>query len=427
MTSKTRSKEPKRFFERHRHLKHFLIGLLIIIILITAWTVCAEVRSARHQSKLQPFYDTRGLTLKGQLGQVVRQEPLGVNVAGGSGLRMLYRTQRSDGSYAFSSGMVFIPNNTNAGLPRPVVAWAHGTLGLGDSCAPSRTTDPVSNIAWVSSMLRKGWVVTATDYAGFGTPGTQGYLVGGDEAHDVLNSVQAARDLPQAHAGSNFTIWGHSQGGNSALFSASQAAAYAPELRLDGTVASAPAAELLPLLGEQYGTAADWIIGPLITTSWPTANTDLKTTDILTTIGQNNYQKIADHCIAQATIAGLIRTVLGQKFFSANPIDVPAWRAMAQQQSAPLLAPTQPLLVIESKTDKVVLPNTTALYIQTACRANSNLASLWLDKASHQKIPDASATQVISWISDRFADKPNNSSCAQPLPFAPATIPPARY
>jgi len=37
---------------------------------------------------------------------VVRQEPLGVKVAGGSGVRVLYRTQRADGSYTFSSGMV---------------------------------------------------------------------------------------------------------------------------------------------------------------------------------------------------------------------------------------------------------------------------------------------------------------------------------
>ena len=137
------------------------------------------------------------------MGQVVRHEPLGVSIQNGSAQRVLYRTQRADGTATFASGMVFIPNNNNGGLPRPVVAWAHGTVGMGDQCAPSRTKDPTGNIAWVSQMLAKGWVVTATDYAGLGTPGTEGYLVGGDEAHDVLNSVRAARDLPAprpAHA-----------------------------------------------------------------------------------------------------------------------------------------------------------------------------------------------------------------------------------
>ncbi|HEY5442169.1 MAG TPA: lipase family protein, partial [Candidatus Saccharimonadales bacterium] len=242
MAGKKAPKQSKRFWARHHHLKHFLIGLLAIIALVAVWTAFVEVRSSMQQAKLQPFYNTQNLPAKGPLGQVVRQEPLGVTIAGGSGTRILYRTQHANGSYTFSSGMVFIPNNSKAGSPRPVVAWAHGTLGLGDACAPSRTSNPVSDIAWVSSMLEKGWVVTATDYAGFGTAGTQGYLVGGDEAHDVLNSVRAARNLPQSQAGTTFVIWGHSQGGNSALFSASDAAAYAPELQLDGTVASAPAA-----------------------------------------------------------------------------------------------------------------------------------------------------------------------------------------
>lgn len=418
------SKKSRHFLARHRHLKHFLFGLLAFVLIIAVWTVFVEVRSSIQQSRLQPFYNTQGLATNGPLGQVVRQEPLGVKVTGGSGVRILYRTQRADGSYTFSSGMVFIPNNDNAGLPRPVVAWAHGTLGMGDACAPSRTGNPVSNIAWVNTMMAKGWVVTATDYAGFGTPGADGYLVGGDEAHDVLNSVRAARNLAGSDVGTTFAIWGHSQGGNSALFSASEAATYAPELHLIGTVASAPAAELLPLLNEQYGTVADWVIGPLIATSWPAANSSLNANDIMTADGRNNYQRIANHCITRATIAGLIRSVLGQKFFSTNPVNVPAWRAMAQQQSAPVLTPAQPLLVVESKTDKVVLPNTTALYIQTACKAGSNLASLWLNNVAHQNIPAASANNVISWIGARFANQPNTSSCSQPLPFTPASIPP---
>ena len=420
---KTKSKKSKHFLARHRYFKYFLLALLAFVLIITAWTIVVEVRSSIAQSKLQPFYNTQGLKLNGAPGQVVRQEPLGVNVPGGTGVRILYRTQRADGSYTFSSGMVFIPDNANAGLPRPVVAWAHGTLGMGSACAPSRTSDPVASIAWVSSLLAKGWVVSATDYAGFGTAGTQGYLVGGDEAHDVLNSVRAAHNLSQAQAGTTYAIWGHSQGGNSALFSASQATSYAPELQLVGTVASAPAAELVPLLDEQYGTAADWVIGPLVAVSWPSADANLNAHNILTADGYSNYHKIANHCIVRATIAGVIRSVLGQKFFTTNLINVPAWRAMADAQSAPILAPTQPLFVIESKTDQVVLPNTTALYIQTACRNGSNLASLWLNNVAHQNIPAASSGNVVNWISDRFAHKQNVSSCAQPLPFVPAAVP----
>lgn len=420
MAKRTATKTKERFWNRHHHLKHFLIALAAIIIVIVVLTLIGNARTNHRQAKLQPFYETKGLSLAGAPGQVVRQEPLGVTVPGGTGVRVLYRTQRPDGTPTFSSGMVFIPDNTNAGTPRPVVAWAHGTLGLGDECTPSRTPNPVGDIAWVSSMLQKGWVVTATDYAGFGTPGTQGYLVGEAEAHDVLNSVRAARDIPAARAGSTFAIWGHSQGGNSALFSAHEAGTYAPELMLAGTTASAPAAELLPLLQEQYGTVADWVIGPLISESWPAFNKDLNINDVLTTQGLKNYRKVADQCIVKSTLGGLVRNVFKQKFFFKNPIDVPAWRTMAEQQSAPLPAAGQPLLVVESKTDKVVLPNTTALYIQQACAVNTNIATLWLDKASHQDIPKDSSGQVINWLANRFAGKANKSSCGQSQPIKPA-------
>src|SRR5664279_993326 len=100
-------KKKKHFLERHRHFKHTLIGVLAIILVIGGWTIFAEVRLSVQQSKLQPFYNTSGLQAKGPLGQVVRQEPLGVKVTGGKGVRVLYRTQKADGTYTFSSGMIF--------------------------------------------------------------------------------------------------------------------------------------------------------------------------------------------------------------------------------------------------------------------------------------------------------------------------------
>lgn len=316
--------------------------------------------------------------------------------------------------------MVFIPNNTTAGTPRPVVAWAHGTVGMGDACAPSRTPNPESAIPWVGEMLARGWVVTASDYAGLGTSGVEGYLIGGDEAQDVLNSVRALKYIPDAQAGNAFAVWGHSQGGHSALFTAAEASTYAPELNLVGTVASAPAAELVPLLNETYDTTLDWVIGPEVMTAWPSAYSNLDPASITTTAGLNNYQKIANQCIAPATLGGLVRHALNQDFFKENLSTSAPWLAAAKAETAPVLSSSQPLLVAESLTDQVVLPNTTALYIQRACQAGSDLSSLWLTDVGHIQLSSTIAPQVIGWISDRFAGQPNASTCNQPLPIAPA-------
>lgn len=419
------NKKSSKFQPYFKRFEHLFVGLLIcfcvLLLAITGVAVYNKLKIDHQQSRLQPFYNTAGLPGSGPLGQVVRSEPLGISVPNGSGYRILYRTQRADNSLTYASGMVFIPNNSTAGVPRPVVAWAHGTVGMGDQCAPSRLANPIANIDWVGQMLARGWVVTATDYAGLGTPGTEAYLVGSSEAHDVLNSVRALKYLPAAQAGNSFAVWGHSQGGNSSLFTASQAAAYAPELKLVGTVASAPAAELVPLLQQTYGTTLDWVIGPEAMLSWPASFPGLSVASVTTKAGQDNYKRLANQCILWATLGGIVRNKLNQQFFSTNVADVPGWRAVASSQSAPVLSPSQPLLVAESLTDQVVLPDTTALYIQQACRAGSNLSSLWLNDVGHIQLSNVIAPEVISWINDRFAGRPNLSTCNQPLPIPPAS------
>lgn len=412
---------------RHWHLKHFLVGLIIVlvglVVLLGAVVAWNNWQVSRRQHNLAPFYNTSGLSLAGPIGQVVRSEPLGVGVQNGSAERIIYRTQRADGTVTFASGMVFIPNSSRAGLPRPVVAWAHGTVGMGDQCAPSRIAKPTGNIAWVSDMLAKGWVVTATDYAGLGTPGTEGYLVGGDEARDVLNSVRAARGIPAAQAGNRFAVWGHSQGGHSALLTAAHAAGYAPELHLVGTVASAPAAELVPLLSETNGTTLDWVIGPEVLKSWPSIYPGLNVRSVTTNQGYNNYQRIADQCVNQSTLGAITRTKFKQKFFNTNLVQVPAWRAAAANQTAPVLQSGQPLMVAESLDDKVVLPNTTALYMKNACAAHSNLTTLWLTGVGHIQLAGVISPQVIGWIGDRFAGLPAANNCDRALPIPPASMP----
>ena len=66
-------------------------------------------------------------------------------------------------------------------------------------------------------MLDRGYVVAATDYPGLGTPEVHPYLVGTSEARAVLDSVRAARAIPEAAAGARFAVWGRSQGGQAAL------------------------------------------------------------------------------------------------------------------------------------------------------------------------------------------------------------------
>jgi acetyl esterase/lipase len=117
-------------------------------------------------------------------------------------------------------------------------------------------------------MLARGYVVTATDYPGLGTPEVHPYLVGRSEARAVLDSVRAAKKIPEAGAGDRFAVWGHSQGGQAALFTGLEAARYAPELKIVGVAAAAPATDLAALMSEDLGTGGGNNITAMTLWSW---------------------------------------------------------------------------------------------------------------------------------------------------------------
>jgi pimeloyl-ACP methyl ester carboxylesterase len=135
----------------------------------------------------------------------------------------------------------------------PVVSWAHGTTGIADRCAPSRGGgggEPRLLERW----RKAGYAIVRTDYEGLGTPGEHPYLIGRSEGRAVLDAVRAARKL-EPRLDRRFVIAGHSQGGHAALWAASLAPRFTPELRLRGTVAFAPASHL----GEQGGALSSFI------------------------------------------------------------------------------------------------------------------------------------------------------------------------
>jgi hypothetical protein len=222
-----------------RHLRGLAIGVLAIatalVMVFVASIGASRVETAQQQEALDPFYSPPD-PLPGPPGTLIRTEPLGVTVPGATAYRMLYVSERPDGTPAVSGGMVFLPDGAAPAGGRPVVAWAHGTLGMGASCAPSRSDNPLADTDnWLDQMMQLGWVVTATDYVGIGTPGPSLYLVAQSEVRDLVNAVRAARSMPDADAGTRYVTFGHSQGGHTSVWSGHLAATYAPELQLLGS------------------------------------------------------------------------------------------------------------------------------------------------------------------------------------------------
>lgn len=163
---------------------------------------------------------------------------------------LLYRSTSPDGKPIAVSGALSIPKGKAPKGGWPMITWAHGTSGIGDSCAPTLDKDGTSVHGLnayiypaLNGFLKDGYAVLRTDYEGLGTPGTHPYLIGKSAGRSVLDIVPAAKQLRKS-LGRKVAIAGHSQGGHAAIWAAGLAPKWAPKTKVVGTVAFAPASHL---------------------------------------------------------------------------------------------------------------------------------------------------------------------------------------
>ena len=223
------------------------LGILCAALL--AAPAHATVRKAPAGTK---FYSAPSKLVKGSHGGLIWARTFSGRERLKGGARdalVLYRSTGVDGKSVAVSGDVAIPRGKAPKGGWPVITWAHGTTGIADSCAPTRL-DSAAQPSLLAQWLKRGYAVLRTDYQGLGTPGVHPYLNGLAEGRSVLDIVRAARKLDK-RIGKRIVIAGHSQGGHAALWAADLAPRYAPELKVRGTVAFAPASHT----GEQFGLA----------------------------------------------------------------------------------------------------------------------------------------------------------------------------
>ncbi|MFD4180824.1 lipase family protein [Rhodococcus sp. NPDC058514] len=156
-----------------------------------------------------------------------------------------YVTDGPTGAPANTSGAVLLPAGSAPAGGWPVIAWDHGTSGLGRDCGPTSrpTAGPDEEIT--TTLLGQGYAVVVPDYIGLGanaqTP--HPYLQTSTEAAATVDLVRAARAVTGDLA-PRWAVAGVSQGGHAALSTGNIASARAPELDFRGTAALAPATNI---------------------------------------------------------------------------------------------------------------------------------------------------------------------------------------
>jgi len=386
-----------------------LVGLVALVTVAAgpATAGAPEARLPRQAPSGDAFYRPRGLR-SGRPGDVIWAAPI-IAPAGSRGWKILYHSRSLDGRDIAVSGVVIIPTAKAPSAGRPVVSWAHGTHGLADACAPSKALDIAYRIPGIKDFVKAGDIVVATDYEGLGTPGEHPYLVGESEARGVLDIVRAVREMPTSSASANTVVYGHSQGGQAALFAGQIAPSYAPELHLLGVTAVAPVADVTAMV--PLATTVPALLGYDVMTAvgFRAAYPNLDLTTVLGPQALANLDVVDQRC--SDDVVDFFAQFPPSQVVAHNPLDVPVLAQLLQQDTAGQVRTAAPQFVVQGDKDALVPKMVTDRYIQRACGLGDQLLYRVYPGRDHITARDFSVPDVEAWIAARVAGAPAPSSC----------------
>ena len=372
---------------------------------------CAFAASAQTS-----FYDAPQSDVAGPPGTLVRQEPMAGAPLNAAAYRVLYRSTSFDGKPILVSGVVIVPPGPPPPGGRPIVAWAHPTSGIVQHCAPSLAHFIFQQIQGLRPLVQLGYVVAATDYPGLGAPGPHPYLVGVSEARAVIDSVRVARNMPGAGGGKRFVVWGHSQGGQAALFTGMIAKSYAPELTLLGVAAAAPASELVTLINDDIDTPGGKNITAMTLWSWQRIY-GAPMEKVVDPRAMPAIDRLAQECVEgpfDLFVRGRTGRIFAEYFLTVDhPADVEPWHRLLVENTPGALPPSIPVFLAQGTIDPVIKPEVTRDYATRLCKAGSKVKTLALPNVGHGFAGRAAAPEAVDWMTARFAGEPAPNDCGK--------------
>jgi pimeloyl-ACP methyl ester carboxylesterase len=393
----------------------FLFGILLSASIARAEQVPAPDAS-QGDGGVSPFYTWVG-EIPDAPGHMLRTEPLdaarGLAMAGEQ-FRILYSsTNGMDGKTPVAvSGAYFAPKGTPPAGGWPLVAWAHGTTGIADVCAPSWTARTKRDADYLNTWLAQGYAIVATDYQGLGTPGPHPYLAVRPEAYSVLDSVRAAlKGFP--NIANQIVIIGQSQGGGAAFATAGIAPFYAPELHIRGTVATG-----VPFFGSgnpgrvpAQSDAVDSTVAYSLYIAIMTqqGNPAEKLDQLVTARALPLLEKARTTCVA-ALFQEVARAGLNRRN-ALTPAFLAAYRAVLPSLLYATVRLPQPLFVGTGQLDHDVPPASQLALVRNACVQGSVVEAHLYAGLAHGATVNASLKDSVPFVHRVLAGETIKSVC----------------
>jgi pimeloyl-ACP methyl ester carboxylesterase len=394
--------------------------LAIVGIVIAATTVFNLERrlgvGVLESSHNASFYSLPSTLLPGEPGQIIRSAPIRSAPLGSVAWRVIYHSRDAKGEDVAVSGVIVAPVTPPPPGGRTTVAWAHPTTGTDSKCAPSLEIDPFLAIEGLHELLAAGYVIAATDYQGLGVPGNSSYLLGIPEANNVLDAARAVRNIDALQTSNRVLLWGHSQGGQAALFAAQRASTYAPELKLLGVAVAAPAAGLNALMSADIRnisgvTIASYAV-PAYTQQYSSRVGASAITAILTPAGLAATPSMNTHCLLTQTSAlhDIARPLIG-KYVVSDPSTTEPWQTLLHENSAGGDPIHVPVYIGQGLADQLVAPSATVAYATLLCSQGADVSFHEFPGVSHGLAAYVSIPTLMPWLNEVNKGARPASSC----------------
>jgi alpha-beta hydrolase superfamily lysophospholipase len=219
--------------------------------------------------------------------------------------------------------------------------------------------------------------------------------------------VRAAHHLTDVNLADRTVVWGHSQGGNAALWAGIIAPTYAPDAGVIGVAALAPGTNLTVLArnwGEGKGGA---IFGAYLIQAYSETYPDVRFGTYVRPLAAIPVHELAANCLAapRLYLSGVSALLLGQSIWATDPSTGAFGERLRENvPSGPIRAP---VLIAQGGADAVVTPDSQAAYVRTRCagggldyRTYPDRTHVGLIAPDSPLIPD-----LIGWTRDRFDNK----------------------
>ena len=341
-------------------------------------------------------------------GAVLRSEMVELTgpLAGASGWRILYRSTDASGAPAVVSGMVLVPAGAPPEGGRPVVAWAHGTTGIADRCAPSATGNLFYDDYGAEGrrLLDQGFVVTATDYHGLGTPGVHTYHRSEELARATIDSVAAAHRLEGAAPLSpQWATVGHSEGGLAALAVDERSPGALPELDFRGSVVAAPTPRLSSVAPLMFAVEERGY-GALLLAAVAGVAPEL---DPAVALGAKAAARgaLLTHGCWEEAVPGF-DDIEPEQMLASAAVGERLAEVLADWAAFDPAAAVGPLLVVQGEADTSVLPAFTEDLVDELSASGVDVDYRTYADADHETVLADSAQDVAAWLAARLAGDP---------------------